>query len=68
MDDSTTAPGITLEEIDISNDPELLALYQIEIPVLLIDGKRRRGPGDEGGAYAGGSGYLCKENGRWKKE
>jgi glutaredoxin len=32
--------GITLDEIDISNDPALLALYETEIPVLLIDGKK----------------------------
>jgi glutaredoxin len=32
--------GISLEEIDISSDPALLALYELEIPVLLIDGKK----------------------------
>jgi hypothetical protein len=32
--------GITLEEIDISSDPALLDLYALEIPVLLIDGKK----------------------------
>jgi glutaredoxin len=32
--------GISLEQIDISNDPALIALYEIEIPVLLIDGKK----------------------------
>jgi len=31
---------ITLEEIDISGDPSLLARYELEIPVLLIDGKK----------------------------
>ena len=31
---------ISLEEIDISGDPALLALYALEIPVLLIDGKK----------------------------
>ena len=31
---------ISLEEIDISNDPALLERYQLEIPVLLIDGKK----------------------------
>ena len=31
---------IALEEIDISGDPALLALYELEIPVLLIDGKK----------------------------
>ena len=32
--------GIILEEIDISSDPSLLALYELEIPVLMIDGKK----------------------------
>ena len=32
--------GISLEEMDISNDPALVALYELEIPVLMIDGKR----------------------------
>ncbi len=31
---------ISLEEIDISNDPELLKRYELEIPVLMIDGKK----------------------------
>src|SRR5258705_6764719 len=31
---------IALEEIDISLDPALLALYGLEIPVLFIDGKK----------------------------
>jgi len=31
---------ITLEEIDISGDPALLALYELEIPVLLIGEKK----------------------------
>jgi glutaredoxin len=31
---------IELEEIDISGDPALLARYALEIPVLLIDGKK----------------------------
>jgi len=31
---------ISLEEIDISGDPSLMALYELEIPVLLIDGKK----------------------------
>jgi glutaredoxin-like protein DUF836 len=33
-------PEITLEEIDISNDSELLDRYGLEIPVLMIDGKK----------------------------
>jgi glutaredoxin len=31
---------ISLREIDISNDPMLLERYELEIPVLLIDGKK----------------------------
>ena len=31
---------ITLEEIDISGDPGLLERYALEIPVLMIDGKK----------------------------
>jgi glutaredoxin len=31
---------ISLQEIDISNDPVLLQRYELEIPVLLIDGKK----------------------------
>ena len=31
---------ISLEEIDISGDPSLMARYELEIPVLLIDGKK----------------------------
>ena len=31
---------ITVEEIDISTDPELEARYGLEIPVLLVDGKK----------------------------
>ena len=30
----------TIEEIDISVDPALEALYGLEIPVLLVDGKK----------------------------
>jgi Glutaredoxin-like domain (DUF836) len=36
---SVTAP-ITIEEIDISTDPDLEARYGVEIPVLLLDGKK----------------------------
>ena len=36
---STQTP-IALEEIDITTDPELEARYGIEIPVLLVDGKK----------------------------
>jgi len=31
---------ITLEEIDISRDPELESRYGLEIPVLMIDGTK----------------------------
>jgi glutaredoxin len=36
---SVAAPT-TIEEIDISTDPELEAQYGVEIPVLLVDGKK----------------------------
>ena len=36
---STVAP-IAIEEIDISTDPDLEARYGVEIPVLLVDGKK----------------------------
>jgi len=32
--------SIVLEEIDISTDPELTSRYEIEIPVLMVDGKK----------------------------
>jgi glutaredoxin len=32
--------SVTLEEIDISTDPELESRYGLEIPVLLVDGKK----------------------------
>ena len=36
-----TAPGpLTIEAIDISTDPALEARYGVEIPVLLVDGKK----------------------------
>ena len=31
---------ITLEEIDISTDPDLEARYGLEIPVLMVEGKK----------------------------
>jgi len=31
---------LTLEEVDISSDPALEARYGLEIPVLLMDGKK----------------------------
>ncbi len=36
----TAEPTISVEEIDISVDPALLDRYGLEIPVLLIDGKK----------------------------
>ena len=35
-----TAPGVTIDEIDISGDPDLESRYGLEIPVLLVDGKK----------------------------
>ena len=32
--------GVSVEEIDISTDPELIARYGLEIPVLFVDGKK----------------------------
>lgn len=35
------AAGVaSIEEVDISTDPELEARYGLEIPVLMVDGKR----------------------------
>ena len=36
----TVDASITVEEIDISTDPELEARYGLEIPVLLVDGRK----------------------------
>jgi glutaredoxin len=36
----TAEPTISVEEIDISVDPALIDRYGLEIPVLLIDGKK----------------------------
>lgn len=36
---ATTTP-ITIDEIDISTDPGLEARYGLEIPVLMVDGKK----------------------------
>ena len=33
-------PDIAIEEIDISSDPGLMDHYGLEIPVLMIDGKK----------------------------
>ena len=35
-----SAQSMTVEEIDISTDPELEARYGLEIPVLEIDGRK----------------------------
>jgi hypothetical protein len=32
--------GLTIEEIDISTDPGLESRYGLEIPVLMIDGRK----------------------------
>ena len=34
------SPDVTIEEIDISGDPDLESRYGLEIPVLLVDGKK----------------------------
>lgn len=34
------SPSVRLEIVDISNDTQLEALYGLEIPVLMIDGKK----------------------------
>jgi thiol-disulfide isomerase/thioredoxin len=36
----SAAQPLTIEEIDISTDPALEARYGVEIPVLLVDGKK----------------------------
>ena len=36
----TAEPAISVDEIDISGDPALIDRYGLEIPVLLIDGKK----------------------------
>jgi glutaredoxin len=36
----TSTPVPTIEVIDISSDPELEALYGLEIPVLMVNGKK----------------------------
>ena len=35
-----TEPALAVEEIDISTDPDLEERYGLEIPVLLVDGKK----------------------------
>ena len=35
-----SAQPIAVEEIDITTDPDLEAQYALEIPVLLVDGKK----------------------------
>jgi hypothetical protein len=37
---SSRTPRDTIEIIDISNDPDLEARYGVEIPVLMIDGRK----------------------------
>ena len=32
--------GVQLEEVDISTDPGLLELYGLEVPVLMVDGRK----------------------------
>lgn len=33
-------PDVAIDEVDISTDPDLGARYGLEIPVLLVDGKK----------------------------
>jgi glutaredoxin len=40
IDAVSTRVPLALEVVDISRDPELMARYGSEIPVLLIDGKK----------------------------
>ena len=37
---ASAQPPVEIEEIDISTDPDLEARYGLEIPVLLVDGKK----------------------------
>jgi Glutaredoxin-like domain (DUF836). len=39
MTTDAAAPAVTLEELSILDDPELLARYVEDIPVVMIDGK-----------------------------
>jgi hypothetical protein len=34
------ADDVSVEQVDISTDPALLELYGLEVPVLLIDGRK----------------------------
>ena len=36
----STAPAATIDVIDISSDPDLESRYGLEIPVLLVNGKK----------------------------
>jgi thiol-disulfide isomerase/thioredoxin len=36
----SAATAVTIAEIDISTDPDLEARYGVEIPVLLLDGRK----------------------------
>ena len=51
----TSTPVPTIEVIDISSDPELEALYGLEIPVLLVNGKESGEVPGDGGRACGGS-------------
>jgi glutaredoxin len=33
-------PGISIDEVDISSEPALMDRYGLEVPVLMIDGKK----------------------------
>lgn len=36
----TSRPDITVDEVDISTDPALVERYGLEIPVLMIEGRK----------------------------
>jgi glutaredoxin len=40
LERAASSRPITIEIVDISDDPELEARYGLEIPVLLVDGKK----------------------------
>ena len=40
IDEVRARVPVVLEVVDISTEPELLALYGLEIPVLMIEGKK----------------------------
>jgi glutaredoxin len=41
LEDARQRSGFAIEEVDIDGDPNLLALYDTEVPVVALDGKVR---------------------------